>query len=71
MNEPLPAYQPLKKPDTVDPVARSIAKPNAFAKPGTMAKPGSTSTRMRPLTVKRGPGRMRKRKLDPRHVTFF
>lgn len=53
-----------------DPVAKSIANPNAFAKPGAMAKPGNQGTRFRPLTTKT-PARQRKRKRDPRQVRFY
>ena len=68
------AYPPVKKPEALDPVARSIAKPSAFAKPATgMGNPGSPTnqkpTRMRPMLVKRGP--VRKRKPDKRYVKFF
>lgn len=58
-----PHYPPLKK-NEEDPVAKSIAKPNAFAKPGT------TATRFRPLATKRAP-RIRKKKRDPRQVTYY
>lgn len=66
---PSPAT-PEKK--IVDPVQRSIAKPSAFAKPGTLTKPKAKGQgmRMRPLSVKRQPGRQRK-KDDPRFVHYF
>lgn len=64
----VPKYPTLKKPEPPDPVAASIAKPNAFAKPGTMA---GKSVRFRPLVAKRGPGRPRIHKADPRKVHFF
>ena len=57
-----------------DPVARSIAKPDAFAKPATMGKMGFASskpTRMRVMGWKRGPGRPRKRPFDKRDVKFY
>lgn len=63
----LPQYPQLPKIE--DPVARSIANPNAFAKPGTMGK--TQGTRVRPLVVKKSPGRQRKRKPDPRYVKFY
>lgn len=65
------AVEPLKP---LDPVERSIAKPDAFAKPGHMGKAGfatNRSTRVRPLGWKRGPGRPRKRPFDKRQVKFF
>jgi hypothetical protein len=68
MNE-LPTYPLLKKPE--DPVARSIAKPNAFASPGTLAKTNEKGTRVRPLAVKKSPGRQRIRKRDPRFVRYY
>jgi hypothetical protein len=58
-----------------DPVARSIAKPDAFAKPAIIGKPGaptnSKSTRIRTMNWKRGRGRPRKTRPDPRKVKFF
>lgn len=66
----LPTYPPAKKPED-DPVAKSIAKPNAFAKPGNMTTSTNKGTRFRPLAFKKGPGRMRKRKRDPRQVDFY
>ena len=68
-----PTIQP--KPP-VDPVERSIAKPDAFMKPGSIGKSGfakarTASTRVRPLGWKRGPGRPRKRAIDPRNVKFW
>lgn len=67
MNEPL-----IKKPE--DPVARSIAKPDAFAKPATIGRPGAPTakqTRVRTMMWKRGRGRPRKTPFDKRKVTFF
>jgi hypothetical protein len=58
---------PIKPP--VDPVARSIARPDAFAKPGSLAT--GKGMRFRPLAVKRPPGRPRKHPEDKRHVTFY
>jgi hypothetical protein len=76
MNIEIPSYPTLKKePVTlhVDPVARSIAKPDAFMKPGTIGKPtgrGSPSTRIR-LTNEKKIGRPRKRKRDYRDVQYL
>ena len=64
---------PKKEPE-VDPVARSIAKPDAFAKPATMGKPGQPTakqTRVRTMDWKRGRGRPRKTLRDKRDVRFF
>ena len=70
MNEVVPE---VKKP--IDPVERSIAKPDAFAKPASFnAKPASKSpknTRIRTMDWKRTRGRPRKRPFDPRKVHFF
>lgn len=60
---------PIKKP--IDPVARSLAKPDAFAKPASFAKPGTKPTRVRTMDWKRGRGRPRKRPFDKRKVVFF
>ncbi len=60
----------VKKP--VDPVQRSIAKPDAFSKPATLtAKPAPKQTRIRTMDWKRGRGRPRKTPVDKRKVTFF
>jgi len=59
---------PLVKPP-LDPVAKSVANPNAFAKPGTVSQ--GKATRFRPLQYRRPPGRPRKHKKDPRNVTFY
>ena len=67
--DPLPLP---KKPEELDPVARSIAKPGAFSKPGTMAPAKQNKgVRFRPLVAKRGPGRRRLKPADPRSVKFF
>lgn len=70
MTEPMPQSKP-----PVDPVERSIAKPDAFAKPGAMGKQGFAKakgvTRVRALGWKKGPGRPRKRPFDRRAVHFF
>lgn len=52
-------------------VAKSIAKPDAFSKPGAFkpAKPGVV--RFRPMAARRGPGRPRLHRADPRKVQFF
>jgi hypothetical protein len=70
---------PENKPETpVDPaVEKSIARDSAFSKPGTMGKPQQgkgrpgKGMRFRPLSVKRGPGRQRKKARDPRDVKFW
>lgn len=65
MND-LPQYPPVKKPE--DPVARSMAKPDACAKPATMGKvrvrvaQGDKS--LKPRKRKRGPH-------DKRDVRFY
>ena len=71
---PVPQHL-LKRPEE-DPVARSIAKPDAFAKPATIGKPGAPTnqkpgTRMRTMDWKRGRGRPRKTAFDKRKVKFF
>lgn len=75
MNPELPKYPPvIKKPEELDPVAKSIAKPGAFSKPGSMdSKPGHApkGPRFRPLVAKRGPGRRRIHPKDPRSVEFY
>jgi hypothetical protein len=73
MNLPTYPVLPATVPPTSekpDPVATSVAKPNAFSKPGTM-KGDNKGTRFRPLSAKRGPGRQRIRKRDPRVVRFY
>lgn len=68
----IPSAPQAKKqavPITVDTVARSIAKPDAFAKPAVIGKP-SAKVRVR-LTNQRPPGRPRKRPRDPRDVKFY
>ena len=67
----LPTYPAIKKPDQIDPVARSIANPNAFAKPGAIGKTADKGVRFRPLAEKKVPGRQRKRKRDLRYVKFY
>lgn len=61
----IPKYEPLPKAVENPTVAKSVSNPNAFA------KPGSASVRFRPMSAKRGPGRPRKHKADPRKVTFY
>lgn len=63
---------PLPKPP-VDPVQRSIAKPDAFAKPAAFkAKPSpKANQRVRTMDWKRTRGRPRKRPFDPRKIHFF
>lgn len=69
MSVEFPKYPPLK-PEPVpikkeDPVARSLAKPDACAKPATFAK----GVRVRPMSGDKSLKR-RKRK-DPRDVQFY
>lgn len=67
----IPEIPVVPKPP-VDPVARSIAKPDAFAKPATLtAKPAPKQTRVRTMDWKRGRGRPRKTVVDRRKVRFF
>ena len=65
--------EPQKKIE--DPVARSIAKPDAFAKPASIGKPGQPTnqktTRVRTMDWKRTRGRPRKTAFDKRKVIFF
>ncbi len=73
MSTILPTYSSVqmqpKKPE-VDPVQRSIAKPDAFAKAGSLGKPAASAvTRVRPLSFRKSRGR--RRKPDPRKVTFY
>lgn len=63
--EPKPENIPVK----VDPVARSLERPDACAKPATIGKP-KAGVRVR-VTNQRLPGRPRKRKRDYRDVKFF
>jgi hypothetical protein len=66
-----PIPQPQKALE-VDPVARSIAKPDAFSKPASMGKPGTptnANTRIRTMNFKKSRGR--KRRPDPRNVHYF
>ncbi len=69
----IPIVQQEKKIE--DPVARSIAKPDAFAKPASFSKPGKATndkgTRVRVMGWKRGVGRPRKTARDVRDVKFF
>lgn len=72
----VPQIPTVPKPP-VDPVARSIAKPDAFSKPASFtgkdkAKSApSKNTRIRTMDWKRGKGRPRKMPRDPRDVKFF
>ena len=61
-----PAAPPIKKPE-VDPVARSLARPDACAKPATLGK-----VRVRVSSGDKSLKRKRKRgKPDKRAVHFF
>lgn len=62
----------------IDPVERSVAKPDAFSKPAAIGKPGSPTnqkptkdTRIRTMDWKRTRGRPRKTPFDKRKVRFF
>ena len=66
----IPKYTPPKKEEvkiTVDPVARSLARPDACAKPATIGKAG---VRVR-VTNQRLPGRPKRKKRDYRDVKYF
>jgi hypothetical protein len=71
---PIPNLPVVPKPE-IDPVERSIAKPDAFAKPGSFGKPGQATnqkgTRIRTMDWKKGRGRPRKTAFDKRDVTFW
>lgn len=71
---PLQNIPQVKKPEQ-DPVARSIAKPDAFAKPCSIGKPGQATakggTRVRTMSWKRGAGRPRINPVDKRKVKFY
>lgn len=74
----IPNYPQPKKEDVpirIDPVARSLAKPDAFMKPGTIGKVGrgrgTPETRIRLTNEKPKSFRQRRRKRDPRDVHFF
>jgi hypothetical protein len=69
--------QKLETPPMDPAVAKSIEKDSAFSKPGTMSKPHQgkgrpgKGMRFRPLSVKREPGRPRKKPRDYRDVKFW
>jgi hypothetical protein len=65
-NLDIPTYQKPKSEVVNETVAKSIAKPNAWAKPGTMS---NAKTHVRTMSVK--PGRQRRKKHDPRNITFY
>lgn len=74
MNEPIKKLPIVQFPNQpVDPVARSIAKPDAFMKPGSIGKAGAPTnqTRIRPLNWKRTRGRPRIHPKDKRKIDFF
>lgn len=60
-------YKPVP-PAEADPVARSVARPDAFSKPGSLGS--KQGMRFRPLHVK-GKRPVRKRRPDPRYVRFY
>lgn len=62
---------PVKKPAVVDPVTRSLAKPDACAKFASLGKPSGgkkEGVRVRPMAWKDS---RRKRKKDPRAIKFY
>lgn len=59
-----------KQKHEIDPVARSVAKPDAFTKPGTIGNQ-SKPVRFRPLNWKQPRGRPRKHAKDYRDVTYY
>lgn len=61
-----PTMQGVRKP--VDPVARSLAKPDACAKPATL---GNSKVRVRVTSGDKSLKRKKRRKNDPRDVHFF
>lgn len=64
-----PESKPKVVPIIVDPVARSMAKPDACAKPGVM---GRSSVRVRAMAATKAPRvRMRRRKHDYRDVQYY
>ena len=66
----VPNYPPPKKEEPPqDPVARSLARPDACAKPAVIGK-HTTGVRVRP-TNQRMPGRPKRKKRDVRDVKFF
>lgn len=64
MNAEIPTYPALKK---EDPVARSMAKPDACAKPATMG----SKVRVRVTQGDKSLKRKKKRRNDPRDVAFY
>lgn len=63
----IPNYPDPKKKAELDPVARSIAKPDAFAKPATMGK----GVRVRVSSGDKSLKPKRKKKHDKRDVQFY
>lgn len=57
-----------EKDEQTDPVKRSLEKPGAFAKPGTLQ---NRNVRIRLTTGDKSLRRKKKRKHDPRDVTFY
>lgn len=69
MSVEVPNYTPPKKEEPPqDPVARSLARPDACAKPAVIGHP--KGVRVRP-TNQRLPGRPKKKKRDIRDVKYF
>lgn len=72
-DEPQPAQKKQDVPIKVDPVARSIARPDAFMKPGSVGKSngrGSNAVRVRMSNPNRK-GRTKKFNRDYRDVQFY
>jgi len=65
-----------KRKDEIDPVQRSLEKPDAFSKFASVGKPGAPTTSQKPTRIrtmnwKRGKGRPRIHPPDKRKVHFF
>lgn len=67
MNAEVPTYPPLKKLVPEDPVARSLARPDACAKPCTT----NAKVRVRVSSGDKSLKRKRKRRHDKRDVQFY
>jgi len=79
MNEELPNYAGGPKPVPLQTVVeRSVERDSAFSKPGHVGKGAASKgwkpakgVRFRPTNERRGPGRPRVRKMDPRQVKYY
>lgn len=65
MNPTIPTYPAVKR---EDPVARSMAKPDACAKPATLGSKVRIRVTQGDKSLKRS---RKKRRNDPRDVTFY